>query len=116
MPSTKGARARIANLIAHANPDLHFPREAGRATPNTLTADGHTIRSYALPIFLRLVEQRDGQWRTHVDRVLVYDLKNSPTTNRHGRALREVLAANGWAPTQETRGAYRVWVQAGKPR
>jgi hypothetical protein len=86
--------ARVGHLLGMDYPVYGSYSHRSTTTPTTLSGNDGAISSYALCIGHR---DRDGRgwW--------VYQGKNSPTTNRHVRALKAVLEHNGYGPTGEIR-------------
>jgi hypothetical protein len=89
---------RVAHLTGLELADWQQPRPwakgGGLKTPTTLTGCPQSVQSYALTI--GYTDNQDRGWWVHPD-------NNSPTTNRHIRALMRVLEANGYRKTDEYR-------------
>lgn len=83
---------RVAHLLNIPFSDLpaYQQRQNVTATPTTLSGNRDRIYSYELVI----------AYRTD-DGYMVYDDKNSATTNRHIHALKSVLEGQGYHPTDE---------------
>lgn len=94
MASTPYARAaHLLNVPLTDLPTWMLPSwgDPITKTPTTLTGCPTGISSYALTIAYK----KKGDW-------FIYDQKNSPTTNRHVKAVRGVIEALGFTPSDET--------------
>lgn len=91
---------RVAHLLSIPTSDLPIwqQRPTVTATPTTLSGDPDQICSYGLTI-----AYRSGTG------YMVYDDKNSATTNRHVSALKSVLEGQGYRPTDETVPVKQGW-------
>ena len=80
MAALKPAEDRIAYLLGFSS--------INQRTPNTITGDHTKIKSYNMDIVV--FNAADG------DEYMVHIPNNSPTTNRHIKAVANVLQSHGW--------------------
>ena len=91
---------RVAYLLGLEPTDLPVWMQfhKSQTTPTTLSGCATGISSYQLTIAYK----QGDDW-------MIYDLKNSPTTNRHLKAVRGVIESLGYTPTDELKTNRHAW-------
>jgi hypothetical protein len=94
---------RVAHLLDMSDPNNWRPGPTN--TPSTLTGGRHALYSYRLCILEPCTFDNDPSkagYRLHPD-------NNSPTTNRHIRAVARVLEHNNYRPSFTDERGYTVY-------